>query len=206
MKHEYAELLGMMKVWHEEIDVTMLIIPYTVHGDWEVEICGYGDYPKLRELLASEARDANAHYERLGEVGPLTMALAAPQTPSLRRLPGIQHLETPIRAALRPGVGILDAVAALHPTPALGGRPRTAALQFIATHEPHPRGWYASPIGMLRPNGEGTMVAAIRSALLSGENAWLYAGAGIVRGSVPEEEWEETGLKFAAVERALFTD
>ena len=135
---------------------------------------------------------------------PLTVALAAPQTPNLRRLPGIQHLETPIRAALRPGTGILQATAALHPTPALGGRPRAAALRFIADHEPQKRGWYASPIGMVRPSGEGTMVVSIRSALLKGNQAWLYAGAGIVEGSAPEEEWEETALKFQAVEEALF--
>jgi len=135
---------------------------------------------------------------------PLTVALAAPPTPSIRRLPGIQHLETPIRAVLRPGVGILQAAAALHPTPALGGRPRAAALRFIAEHEPQARGWYASPIGMVRPSGEGVLAVAIRSALLRGKQAWLYAGAGIVEGSIPEEEWEETALKFQAVESALF--
>ena len=135
---------------------------------------------------------------------PLTVALAAPQTPNVRRLPGIQHLETPIRAALRPGVGLLQAAAALHPTPALGGRPRSAALRFITEHEPQSRGWYAAPIGIVRPSGEGTLAVAIRSALLKGELAWLYAGAGIVSGSIPEEEWEETALKFRAVEETLF--
>ena len=75
MKPEYAELLDMMKVWHEEIGVSTLTIPYTVHGDWEVEICGYEDYPKLRELLARETRIAKAHYVRLGELGPITIAL-----------------------------------------------------------------------------------------------------------------------------------
>ena len=75
MKPEYAELLDMMKVWHEEIDVSTLIIPYTVHGDGEVEICGYEDYPKLRKLLADEINDAKAHFEQFGEVGPITVAL-----------------------------------------------------------------------------------------------------------------------------------
>jgi len=75
MKSEYARLIDMMKAWHDEFDVTMVIIPYTAHGDWEVEICGYDDYPKLRKLLAEEIDDAKAHFEQLGEVGPITVAL-----------------------------------------------------------------------------------------------------------------------------------
>jgi len=75
MKHEYTKLLAMMRSWHDEFDATMVIIPYTVHGDWEVEICGYEDFPKLRKLIADEANDAKGHFEQLGEVGPITIAL-----------------------------------------------------------------------------------------------------------------------------------
>ncbi len=75
MTPEYAKLLGMMSTWNDELDATMVIIPYTVHGDWEVEICGYEDYPKLRKLLADEIQDAREHFEQFGEVGPITIAL-----------------------------------------------------------------------------------------------------------------------------------
>jgi len=75
MKSEYAKLLAMMKDWHDEFDATMVIINYTVHGDWEVEICGYEDYPKFRKLLADEIQDAREHLEQFGEVGPITVAL-----------------------------------------------------------------------------------------------------------------------------------
>ena len=75
MKHEYTKLLEMMKGWHDEFDATMVIISYTVHGDWEVEICGYEDYPKLRKIIADEINDAKAHFEQFGEVGPITVAL-----------------------------------------------------------------------------------------------------------------------------------
>jgi len=75
MKTEYAKLLERMKTWHDEFDVTTLIIPYTVHGDWEVEICGYEDFPKLRNILADEVQDAKAHFAQFGEVGPITIAL-----------------------------------------------------------------------------------------------------------------------------------
>jgi len=75
MKHEYTKLLAMMKAWHDEFDATMVIINYTVHGDWEVEICGYEDYPRFRKLLADEIQDARQHFEQFGEVGPITVAL-----------------------------------------------------------------------------------------------------------------------------------
>jgi len=75
MTPEYTKLLEMMKARHDEFDATMVIIPYTVHGDWEVEICGYEDFPKLRNILADEAQDAKAHFTQFGEVGPITIAL-----------------------------------------------------------------------------------------------------------------------------------
>ena len=75
MKPEYTKLLDMMKAWHDEFHATMVIIPYTVHGDWEVEICGYEDYPRLRKMLAEEIQDAREHFEQFGEVGPITVAL-----------------------------------------------------------------------------------------------------------------------------------
>ena len=75
MKPEYAKLLGMMSTWNDEFDSTMVIIPFSVHGDWEVEICGYEDYPKLRKLLADEIQDARKHFEQFGEVGPISIAL-----------------------------------------------------------------------------------------------------------------------------------
>ena len=75
MKHEYTKLLAMMKAWHEEIDATKVTIPYTVHGDGEVEICGYEDYPRFRRLLADEIKDAMVHFEQFGEAGTITVAL-----------------------------------------------------------------------------------------------------------------------------------
>ncbi len=134
---------------------------------------------------------------------PLTLDLEVPSEPALRRLPQVYHLETPIRGTLRPGVGLLEVARALHPTPALGGAPREAAMRFIAAHEPQPRGWYAGPVGVLFPDGTGELAVGIRSALLLGRQAVLYAGAGIVAGSDPDREWAETDLKFEAMRRAL---
>ncbi len=159
-----------------------------------------------RQLLQS-AKDRREHAAVVTAIrealAPLTRGLAAPSEPRLRRLPHIQHLETPLRGLLRPGVGLLDVAAALHPTPALGGAPREAALRFIAAHEPYPRGWYAAPVGLLFPDGSGELGVAIRSALLLGNRAVLYAGAGIVAGSDPAREWQETALKLETMRRAL---
>ncbi len=161
-----------------------------------------------RQLLQS-AKDRREHAAVVTAIRealtPLTRGLAAPSQPRLRRLPHIQHLETPLRGLLRPGVGLLEVAAALHPTPALGGVPRAAALDFIAAHEPYPRGWYAAPVGLMFPDGSGELGVAIRSALLLGKRAVLYAGAGIVAGSDPGREWQETALKLETMRRALAT-
>ncbi len=81
--------------------------------------------------------------------------------------------------------------------------PTTAALEFIRTHEPIPRGWYASPIGWLDAHLDGEFAVGIRSAVADERRVWLYAGAGIVGDSLPEKEWRETALKFMPMLRAL---
>ena len=135
-------------------------------------------------------------------LAPLTDALEVPTTPQVRAYANIQHLFTPIRGTLRTA-GVWDAVERLHPTPALGGYPRAAALAFIAAHEPVPRGWYAAPLGWVTPQGDGEFVGAIRCAVLRGAEALLYAGAGIVADSDPDREWDEIDLKFRAMQRVL---
>ncbi len=172
---------------------------------------GRGKTPAEAEALAAEllssTKDRHEHALVVGAIRhglePLTAQLDIPNVPGIRRLANIQHLETPIRGRLAAGYGALDVVAALHPTPALGGVPRQPALEFIAANEPTARGWYAAPIGWLDANGDGTFAVAIRSALLEGDRALLYAGAGIVDGSDPAKEWQETELKFKPLMDAL---
>ena len=86
---------------------------------------------------------------------------------------------------------------------AVGGAPRRAALDWLAEHEELDRGWYAGPVGFVDAEGGGEFCVALRSALLHGEEARLYAGAGIVAGSGPADELRETQLKFRAVLGAL---
>lgn len=120
------------------------------------------------------------------------------------RLPESLHLATTYRARLRAGVSALAAAAALHPTPAVGGVPSAVARRRLAAEEPD-RGWYAGGIGWLDAAGEGDWSVALRCALLRGDRVRVFAGAGIVAGSEPAAEWEETEAKMTAMLR-LFTE
>lgn len=125
--------------------------------------------------------------------------------PGLRRLANVQHLHTPVRAALPENVRLLTALAALHPTPAVGGAPLAAAVAGIRGLEGFPRGLYAGALGWVNARGGGEFFVGLRSALVDGATARVYAGAGIVAGSMPEKEFAETELKFKAMLEALRT-
>ena len=128
--------------------------------------------------------------------------VVAPETPVILSLSNVHHLHTPLKATLRDGKSLLDLVETLHPTPAVGGTPRAAALEFIKQNEELDRGWYAAPVGWIgRSSGE--FAVALRSALIHGEQATLYAGCGIVMDSDPEMEVEESNLKLHAMKSAL---
>lgn len=132
---------------------------------------------------------------------PLTSSLYVQPLPGLCQLSNIQHLQTTIQGWLAESSGILSVVEALHPTPAVGGRPRDVAMDIIAGTTP--RGWYAAPVGWLDEEGNGLFAVAIRSAVIAGNDSLLFAGAGIVADSVPVNEWNETELKFKPLFEAL---
>ena len=123
--------------------------------------------------------------------------------PHVLALARIQHLETKIAAGIPEGVTLLDILASLHPTPAVCGIPRNVALSILTESEVFDRGWYAGPVGWFGSDGKGIFVPALRSAVSSGGRWRLFAGAGIVPGSDPALEWEETELKFDPVLRAM---
>ncbi|HVC81361.1 MAG TPA: isochorismate synthase [Chloroflexota bacterium] len=142
------------------------------------------------------------------QLGPLCDTLEIGETPELARLANVQHLHTPVHGTLaaRPGGTwpcILDLVARLHPTPAVGGYPRPEALELIRRRERLDRGWYAGPIGWLDRQGEGEFAVAIRSALLRESEAHLFAGCGIVGDSDSRSEYQESRLKLRAMLGAL---
>lgn len=121
----------------------------------------------------------------------------------LLQLSNIQHLWTPIKATISPDVHLLDILAELHPTPAVAGVPRDVACREIRRYETFDRCLYAAPIGWLDAAGNGEFIVGIRSALIEGCHARLYAGAGIVQGSNPERELAEIELKLQALLKTL---
>lgn len=126
-----------------------------------------------------------------------------PEAPSVRTLRHVHHLHSPIAARLRSPRHVLELAEALHPTPAVGGTPTRIATDWIAAREPTPRGWYAAPVGWFDLDGNGELAVAIRSGLLAGERAHLWAGGGIVAGSDPDRELAETEIKLRAMFGAL---
>ena len=166
--------------------------------------------PDAASKLQHSPKDQREHelvvrdiVERLEE---LTTSLEYPKVPEVRRLRHLLHLRTPIRAQLKKPLHVLDLVARLHPTPAVGGFPKQAALDWIARHEDLERGWYGAPIGWFDAQGDGEFCVALRSGLVDGVHAHLYAGAGIVRDSVATSEYQETEDKFALLSGALGVD
>ena len=115
----------------------------------------------------------------------------------------IQHLYTPINATLSPEVSLFQLIEKLHPTPALGGEPKEAAVAAIREIETFERGWYGSPVGWMDGQENGEFIVAIRSGLFTDRSAVLYAGCGIVEGSVLQSELEETDTKLSPMLQAL---
>lgn len=114
----------------------------------------------------------------------------------------LQHLYNCFTGILRENSTDLDLIQALHPTAALGGAPRKTALDYIAKQEPFDRGWYAAPLGFASAE-EAEFVVGIRSALVTKEATHLFAGAGIVHGSIPSKEWDELDHKISLIQSEL---
>lgn len=170
-----------------------------------------GDTPREQaelaaRLLASDkdrAEQRIALDDMIARLETVAHQIRSDPQPHVLTLARIQHLETEIRASVPTDVGVLDLLRLLHPTPAVCGLPRDAALDFLAAEELFERGWYAGPVGWFDADGNGVFAPALRSAVSTGSGWRLFAGAGIVEGSVPALEWEETAIKFEPVLDAL---
>lgn len=168
---------------------------------------GASEDAALGSALLSSEKDLREHQHVLDSItrrlAPLGIKPESAGRPVLRKLANVQHLHTSVTATMPAGVHLLDALAQLHPTPAVGGTPREEAVARIRSLEGFPRGLYAGAIGWMNARGGGEFLVGIRSALIEGNKARVYAGAGIVEGSDPEREFTETELKFRAMREAL---
>ncbi|MEO6349549.1 MAG: anthranilate synthase component I family protein [Candidatus Limnocylindrales bacterium] len=121
----------------------------------------------------------------------------------VERFSHVQHIVSHVEAELRDGCDALDALRAVFPAGTLSGAPKVRAMQLISELEQERRGVYGGAIGYLGYDGSLDTAIAIRSAVLSDGRIHVHAGAGIVAGSVPEKEFEETEHKTAAMRRAI---
>ena len=160
----------------------------------------------LANLLLKNRKEKREHkavsdytIERLRSMG-----LKPQQLPlQLLKLSNIQHLWTPIYAHLPPDIEPLEIVSLLHPTPAVAGVSTEIACDKIRLYEKFDRSLYAAPLGWVDYEGNCEFIVGIRSALIDGDRARLYAGAGIVSGSNPDKEFEEVQLKLQSLLKAL---
>ena len=126
-----------------------------------------------------------------------------PDKPQLMKIRDIQHLYTPVIGKCHKDASLLLLVERLHPTPALGGLPKQEAVEKIREVEELDRGFYAAPLGWVDYQGNGEFAVSIRSGLIQGKEASLFAGCGVVADSDSESEYLETSLKFTPMLRAL---
>ena len=184
-----------------------------VHADAVAGTAPRGRTPQQDRCLARELVESKKDQEEHAVVVRCVLealarhcgSLLAPESPGLLQTDGIQHLHTPIEGRLRDpsNTTVLDLVGDLHPTPAVGGAPRETALAWLRSHEGLDRGWYTGSLGWLDLEGDGEFTVALRSLLLRGSEATLFAGAGIVAGSDPDAELLETRLKLRTALGAL---
>ncbi len=159
-------------------------------------------------LLASD-KDRAEHRLTVDGVAealsPWCASLTVPEGPSVVALRNVTHLGTTINGTLGPSApsSVLDLVAALHPTAAVGGQPSAAALSWLAAHERLDRGRYAGPVGWVDAAGNGEWWVGIRCAEIDDNRAVLRAGCGVVAGSEGPTELVESQLKLQALLAAL---
>ena len=165
----------------------------------------------LAQALLADAKNTHEHQVVVDRLETALATLLADgfqsEARSVIKNRDIQHLFVPLAGQRKAGVNFLTAVQKLHPTPALGGEPKEAAVSWIRTHEPASRGMYGGPIGWLGIQEDiGEFAVAIRSGFFSGNQATLYAGCGIVADSDAESERQETRLKFQPMRRGILGD
>src|SRR5918912_1695614 len=165
---------------------------------------------RLGSALLASAKDRAEHAVVVRSVRAALEGVCSevhsPDEPRLLRLRNVQHLSTPVDGRVSGRTCVLDLVQRLHPTPAVGGYPREGALRFIREREGLDRGLYAGPVGWLDRSGDGEFAVALRSALLHGTEATLFAGCGILAQSRASDEYAETCLKLRPMLNSLGTE
>ncbi|MFT4288943.1 isochorismate synthase [Nocardioides sp.] len=161
----------------------------------------------LAATLARSSKDLEEHEYAVRSVAdalePHCSSMNVPEAPYVLHLPNVVHLATDVTGVVRDGITSLELAAALHPSAAVGGTPREAAVALIAELEGMSRDRYAAPVGWMDATGDGEWGIALRSALAEGDTVRLFAGCGVVGSSDPEAELAESNAKLIPVRDAL---
>lgn len=163
---------------------------------------------KQRTVLLQSDKDQSEHrllVNQLAEdLAPFVSHLKVPDRPHARPAGPMWHLATLIEGTLsRASHSVLDLVLAIYPTAAVCGVPRRAALEMISRVEMFDRGLYGGALGYMNPQGEGEWIVTLRGAEIHRDRARLLSGAGIVAGSDPVREVQETRDKLRSTLTAL---
>lgn len=162
---------------------------------------------RLIASMVSSGKDQAEHAYAVRSVAealaPFCRQLDAPERPEVLRLATVSHLATTVGGRLSADTDVLELVDALHPTAAVCGTPTDVALDLIPELEGMDRGRYAGPVGWMGATGDGEWGIALRCAQVDGDNLRLFAGCGIVEGSVPEAELAESQAKLVTMRDAL---
>jgi isochorismate synthase len=154
------------------------------------------------QLLRSDKnrREQRIVAERIvRKLRPHAVWVQTAEEPEVVKVANIQHLATPVIAQLAEPRSAVELAGMLHPTPAVGGEPWPGAAPALEQLERMDRGWYAAPLGWMDATEDGEFCVALRSALLRDREARLFAGVGVVAGSDPAAELEETEVKLQAL-------
>ncbi len=184
--------------------VVSRVLAGTVHRDADRSTDG-----RLAEALLSSDKDLVEHLYAVESVGAALARhctdLQVPESPSLLQLANVQHLATDVSGLLADDASAIALAASLHPTAAVCGTPTERAAAVIAEIETTNRGRYAGPVGWVDADGDGEFGIALRCGELAadGRSIRLFAGCGIVEGSTPDGEWDESEAKLSAMRDAL---
>jgi menaquinone-specific isochorismate synthase len=162
---------------------------------------------RAEKALLASAKERSEHRVVVDTIAsalaPVVEHLEVPKEPTIFELRNVSHLGTLVTGMLAKRDGgswpsALELVGLLHPTPAVAGTPVDLAIEYLAKLEEIDRDRYAGPVGWVDANGDGEWHLGIRSAIVAGSSARLFAGVGIVADSDPEAELAETQLKLQA--------
>ncbi|WP_312224045.1 isochorismate synthase [Rhizobium rhizoryzae] len=187
-----------------------LAVSYPLAGSARRSSDPSADRQAARDLLASEKDQREHRITRemiFDTLGPYSIEITAPEGTTIRSTATMHHLGTRIVARLKDrATPVADLLSLLHPTPAVCGLPRREAADLISRLEGYDRGFYAGAVGWIDDQQDGEWYVSIRCAEISERRARVFAGAGIVPGSDPVKETEETSAKFTAMLTAFGID